>query len=323
MLSSSIHVGGSILPGVSHRGHRDIRNASYKPILAIIAVACVAALCVAYGYFIEPNRLIINHDEIKIKGWDPAFDGIRIAMIGDIHGGSNNVTEEKLRLIVEKTNAENPDLIVLLGDYVSQVRENKPISERGLKMPIETIANNLSRFTAKYGVLVVLGNHDGWYSDTSVAAEFTRVGFRVLQDEVAVIEKNGKKLRFLGMFDHMKVKVWKDYSEAAKQAVLPTDKSGDLVVLQHSPDILHLVTGELSISDDLKLFLAAHHHGGQIWLPILGRPIIPSSYGQKYANGHIKDRGLDMYVTSGIGTSVLPFRFMVPPEIMILTVRTE
>ncbi len=288
-----------------------------------MALACVAGLCVAYGYFIEPNRLVVKHDEIKIKGWAPAFDGIRIAMIGDIHGGSNNVTEEKLRLIVGKTNAENPDLVVLLGDYVSQQRENKPITERQLKMPVDTIADNLRGLKAKYGVLAVLGNHDGWYSDTSVAAEFTRVGFRVLQNEVAVIENEGKKLRILGLNDHMKVTTWNAYSEAAKQAALPTDKTGDLVVLQHSPDIVHLITGDLAISDDLKLMLSAHTHGGQIWLPILGRPVIPSSYGQKYAYGHIKDRGLDMYVTSGIGTSVLPFRFMVPPEIVILTIRSE
>ncbi len=326
LLNLSIHVGASIFRDVSrreHRGHRDIREVSYKLILLIIALACAAALCVGYGYFIEPNRLVVNRDEIKIKGWDQAFDGLRIAMIGDIHGGSNNVTEEKLRLIVEKTNAENPDLIVLLGDYVSQQRENKPVNERRLKMPIETIANNLSGFRAKYGVLAVLGNHDGWYSDTSVAAEFTRVGFRVLQNEVAVIEKDGKKLRILGLNDHMKVTTWKAYSDAAKEAAHPTDNTGDLVVLQHSPDILYLITGELAISDNLKLMLSAHTHGGQIWLPILGRPVIPSSYGQKYAYGHIKDRGLDMYVTSGIGTSVMPFRFMVPPEVMILTVRGE
>ena len=58
-----------------------------------------------------------------------------------------------------------------------------------------------------------------------------------------------------------------------------------------------------------------------MWLPILGRRN-PSSYGQKYAYGHVFDRGVDMWVTGGIGTSILPFRFMVPPEITVLTIRT-
>ncbi|MGB2752689.1 MAG: metallophosphoesterase [Pyrinomonadaceae bacterium] len=290
------------------------RSRTFTSILALIAIA---ALCMAYGYFIEPNRLVVNQDEIKIKAWDPAFDGLRIAMIGDIHGGSNGGSAEMIRNVVTATNAESPDVIVLLGDYVSEDKNGT------LNMSMADVADNLAGLKAEYGVYAVLGNHDGRYGDELVATELSRIGYRVLQNEVIVIDRGEKRLRILGMLDHMHVTSWKEYSEAAKQAVSPTEGSGDLVILQHSPDILHLVTGDLAISDDLKLFLAAHHHGGQVWLPILGRPIIPSSYGQKYANGHVKDRGLDMYITSGVGTSILPFRFMVPPEIMILTVRSE
>jgi predicted MPP superfamily phosphohydrolase len=84
-----------------------------------------------------------------------------------------------------------------------------------------------------------------------------------------------------------------------------------------------MITGDLLISKDLKLMLAGHTHGGQVWLPIIGRPVVPSSYGQKYAAGHVKDNGLDMFVTTGIGESILPFRFMVPPEIAFLTITGE
>ena len=69
--------------------------------------------------------------------------------------------------------------------------------------------------------------------------------------------------------------------------------------------------------------IAGHTHGGQVWLPVLGRPIVPSSYGQKFAAGHVKDNGLDIFVTTGVGTSILPFRFMVPPEIAVLTIRSS
>ncbi|HYJ92153.1 MAG TPA: hypothetical protein VEV84_12645, partial [Pyrinomonadaceae bacterium] len=80
---------------------------------------------------------------------------------------------------------------------------------------------------------------------------------------------------------------------------------------------------DLLISPDLKLMLAAHTHGGQVWLPLIGSPIVPSSYGQKYAYGHVQENGVDMFVTPGIGTSILPFRFMVPPEIAVLTIKSD
>jgi predicted MPP superfamily phosphohydrolase len=83
------------------------------------------------------------------------------------------------------------------------------------------------------------------------------------------------------------------------------------------------MSGSQQVSPQLKLILAGHTHGGQVWLPIFGRPVIPSSYGQKYAYGHIRENGLDMFVTSGIGNSILPFRFMVPPEIALLNITAE
>ncbi len=144
------------------------RVSNLQILLIVIAVFCAG--CVAYGYFIEPNRLVVTPYDIKIKNWNPAFDGLKIAMIADVHGGSNGATEEKIREVVTKTNEQNPDVIVLLGDYVSQVHGPEPLNERDLKMPIETIAENLKGLKAKYGVFAVLGNHDGWFGDPSVAA---------------------------------------------------------------------------------------------------------------------------------------------------------
>ncbi|MEP6947180.1 MAG: metallophosphoesterase [Acidobacteriota bacterium] len=297
-----------------------MKKPSNKFVLVFTGTVVAIFLCLAYSYYIEPRRLVINRSELRVKNWNPAFDGLKIAMIGDIHGGSNAVDNAKLNEIVQRTNAEEPDFIVLLGDYVSQTANQKPPN---LKMPMSEIADGLSGLKARYGVYAVLGNHDGRYCDDCVRTELTRVGYQVLENDVAMIEKDGYRLRIIGLPDHLKIAGWSDFSNNAKQKLVPTDGLGDVIALEHSPDVLPVITGSLSISPDLKVILAAHTHGGQVWLPIFGTPIIPSSYGQKYSYGHIRENNVDMFVTSGIGTSILPIRFMMPPEIVMLTIKTE
>ncbi|MBK6751426.1 MAG: metallophosphoesterase [Acidobacteria bacterium] len=287
------------------------------------AFAAVCLCLLAYSYLIEPNRLVINQQNIKVRRLDSALDGLKIVAISDIHGGSNGVTEDKLRRIVEQANAQEPDLIVLLGDFVSQYDGKDGMGLRPLRMPIDTIAKGLSGFKTKLGVFAVLGNHDGWYDDWTVADRLTQNGIRVLQNELAIVQHNGKVLRILGLKDHMRIKTWDSFAADAKRVIDQSSVKSDIIVLEHSPDVLPIITGQRSISPDIRLFLAGHTHGGQVWLPILGTPIVPSSYGQKYSYGHIRQDEVDMFVTTGVGTSILPFRFMMPPEVAVLTLQSE
>ena len=186
-------------------------------------------------------------------------------------------------------------------------------------MPVEEVANGLSGLSARLGVYAVLGNHDGWFSDEWVRRELTRVGIRVLENEVVEVSRDGRGFRLFGLPDHMKVSSWREFSDKLKASLAAAGGHGPVIALEHSPDVLPMITGDLSISPELKLLLAAHTHGGQVWLPVLGSPVLPTTCGQKCAFGESEMNGVKMFVTSGVGESILPFRFLVPPEIAVLT----
>ena len=82
----------------------------------------------------------------------------------------------------------------------------------------------------------------------------------------------------------------------------------------HNPDMFPELPARITLT------LAGHTHGGQVYLPIVGRLVVPSRYGQRYAIGHIIEKGRHLFVTPGLGTSILPVRFLVPPEISLLKI---
>jgi uncharacterized protein len=287
-----------------------------KLLASVFVLTIIALLCLAYGFLIEPNRLLANNYEIKIDGWNKAFENYKIVAISDIHGGSNFIDEEKIKNVVKLANEQNADLIVLLGDYVSE----KTRDHKLLKMPISTIADNLKGLKAKDGVFAVLGNHDGWYGDEKVKTEFERVGYRVLENEIVYIERGGEKFRLFGLKDQLKIKGWYIFADEMRE-ILNRDPTTNVVILEHSPDILPIFTNDISIAKDIKLMLCGHTHGGQVRLPIVGTPMVPSGFGQKYANGLVVEKNINLFITPGIGTSLIPVRFGVPPEISVLTVK--
>ena len=254
-----------------------------------------------WAFVIEPGRLIIHEKTIAMSAWPNSLNGLKIAALSDLHAGSPFIDEDKLRLVVERTNALKPDVIVLLGDYM--VRD----SWHSTQMSPEKIAEALSNLKAPLGVYAVLGNHDWWFDRVKVQTAFESRGIRVVDNDVVRLEKNGAAFWVVGIAD-----AWSLTDDISGTAArIPAEEPA--IALTHNPDILP------RFPRTFLLTLAGHTHGGQVNLPFLGRRIVPSEYGQRYAAGHVEEDGKHLFVTTGIGTSVFPVRFRVPPEIALVT----
>jgi predicted MPP superfamily phosphohydrolase len=176
----------------------------------------------------------------------------------------------------------------------------------------EIIAGILKDLRARFGVYAVLGNHDWGYDGYRVRKALESTGvIKVLENEVTQININGESLWLAGLVDK-----WTRIQDVdGTLRKIPPGQT--IIALTHNPDIFPTIPPSVSLT------LAGHTHGGQVNLPFVGRLIVPSDYGQKYAAGLIVEQGKSLFVTTGIGTSIFPVRFRVPPEIAILTLKSK
>jgi len=255
----------------------------------------------AWAFWLEPRRLVVNSQTLDVPHWPEALRGTRIALLSDLHVGSPYWHLPEIARLVERVNAEAPDLVLLAGDYVIDS------VLFGTKIAAEPIADVLGELRAPLGVVAVLGNHDWWNGGQRIRRALEGRGIIVLENEAHAVYKDQTRFFVVGLADALTRRIRLD---AALSGVAPGEP---FLVLAHEPDIF------ASLTESAALMLAGHTHGGQVRLPLLGRPIVPSRYGQRYAAGHVIEDGRHLFVTTGVGTSTLPVRFGVTPEIAILT----
>jgi predicted MPP superfamily phosphohydrolase len=268
-------------------------------VIALSLSATVVGLTV-WSFALEPASLSTREYRLSIPDWRADHAGLRIAVLADLHVGSpfNGIT--KLKRIVTTTNALKPDLILIPGDLVI----HEVIGGRFVAP--EDSAAVLATLTAPLGVWAVLGNHDWWLDAKRVRTALESHGIPVLEDEAVPIEYDASRIWLVGISDF-----WEGASDVRKAMSEVTDDS-PVLLFTHNPDVFP------NLTDRFSLMIAGHTHGGQVFLPLLGRPIVPSAYGERFAIGHVQENGRHLFVSSGLGTSILPVRFRVPPEVSVL-----
>ncbi len=259
-----------------------------------------------YTCILEPEYLRIRRFEMPIKNLPPELDGLRIVQVSDTHYGPYN-SLSFLKKAVEEANRLKGDLIVLTGDYVHRTPQ-----------AIEPGIHLLQDLRAPLGVVGVLGNHDHWLGSAQCRSMFHRLGVPLIDNDRVFLTRDGMEktpnldrcICVGGVGD-----LWTDEVSFAK-AFKDAPEGVPRLLLSHNPDVAEKITPRHQVN----LMLSGHTHGGQVRLPFVspGR-FAPTDYGEKYLGGLCHGPGCPVVVSRGVGVTVVPFRFRVPPELVEIT----
>ena len=258
--------------------------------------AFAAVVAVAFWELvIEPRRLVVRRRTVEVEGW-PA--PLTVVLLSDLHAGAPQVQDARVKHVVRRVEQLDADLIALLGDFVD------PLHHLSRRVPPHVVAARLKRLRAPLGVLAVLGNHDWLGEGEWMPRALRAAGIRVLEDEALELRPG---LWAAGLGDvrtrgaDLDATLERGPAEAA------------VIVLSHDPDAFDDMP-----PDRVALMVSGNTHGGQVNLPWLRRRVAPTGHG--YLAGEHRRGRAALYVTSGVGTSNWPVRFLRPPELVVLTV---
>lgn len=284
--------------------------------IAFVSLVLLVVCFLLYAYFVGARGFVVVEETLAVPNWSSDLNGFRVVAIADLHVGSNYAPPERIRYVVDQANAQNADLIVLLGDYVSEAKWDREFRQKPegtdrteLRVPVEEIAENLKGLKAKYGVYAIIGNHDWYHNDGKIHRMLEEIaGVNVLHNEVATIDAGGEKISLWGIED-----LYRNRRVPAEPFNALAEKK-NVIALTHNPDSL------LSAPAGFSIMFSGHTHGGQLNWPIFGAKAVFND--PRFMDGHAVVDDKHVYVTSGVGTSVIPFRFRVPPEIAVVTLNS-
>lgn len=268
-----------------------------------------------YAFDVEPlHRLVVTSYAPTLPGWDPNLR-LRVAVLADFHVCEPFMPFDRVAEIVDATNALEPDLILMLGDYPAG-----RIAWR--RLPLTDFARIVEGLKAPLGTFAILGNHD-WWDDHAVQASrrgppavkglLEARGIPVLENQALRLVHGGRPFWVAGLADQQPFeRTWMSLNLADIPCTLAavTD-AAPVILMAHEPDIF------MAMPSRVALTLAGHTHGGQVRL--FGRsPAIRRVYGHDYSYGHVVQDGRHMIVSGGFGMSRIPVRLGVPPEIVLL-----
>jgi predicted MPP superfamily phosphohydrolase len=180
-------------------------------------------------------------------------------------------------------------------------------------VPHQVWAGELARLKSRLGTFGIFGNHDWWYDIDGARGALGAVNIAILENDAFLLGEAGERFWLAGIGDTIAFRLGHRRFRGVDDlpgtlAKIATDDP--VLLMVHEPDIF------TNVPDRVALTFAGHTHGGQIRVPIVWPAFVPSEFGARFAYGHIVESGRHMIVSGGLGTSFVPARIGVPPEIL-------
>jgi predicted MPP superfamily phosphohydrolase len=265
-------------------------------------VGGVSAGMLLYGALVEAEKLVVRKHALKLKRWPKALDGYKIGLIADFHLRDRH-TVDLTRRAVESVIAEEPDVIVIAGDFVGYW---KPESPRLIGEALQA----LSTYAGK--IIAVPGNHDYWSGDASLLEPICEeLGITLLRNQS--LQQGGVHWLGIDSFNARRSDLSAAISDLESRIA---DFGEPTIVVWHEPDAVR------HLPPIFDLMLSGHSHGGQFVFPGGFIPM-KTKNGSKHIGGYYPNAKTPLFVTRGIGTTGPPSRFLCPPEIVLITLTSS
>lgn len=252
----------------------------------------------------------MRHVTIESAAW--RGDPLRVGLLSDTHVGGPHMPARRVARIVARMNGERPDLVVLLGDYVDG---HRGMEDRSAAQNAE-IAQGIRAFAqlrAPLGVIAAWGNHDWWYGGAAIEAAFDSAGVPLIENGSVQLQRADGPIAIADLGDFLSPNGPPSFT-AALASVAPDAR---VFAITHRPDAF------ADAPPQVALTLAGHTHCGQFNFQPVNRLWLPGAGSRRWPCGLYEEQGRHLFVTGGVGESVIPARFNAPPEIVIVTLRAR
>lgn len=271
--------------------------------MCIAALILLTGLLAFYGFKIEPNLVTVRHYNIQAAA--TGTERLRIAQISDVQIGAH-YTVKNLERVVRKLQKQKPDVILFSGDLFENYNECGAAVE-------EDVTMLLQQLNAPKGKYAVWGNRDyGGGAARAYQRIMETAGFVLLCNSSAEITTNNgdRSILLCGLDDSL---FGNPDGSAFRQR---SDAHDYRILVLHEPDIAQLWS-----HSNFQLIFAGHSHGGQVRLPFLSgwKTILAEQYIRHFYTLN-EETGLQLYVNTGLGTSHIPVRLGVVPEIAVFDI---